>query len=206
MERLEQRINFYQDIFRKPQIRFPLQQMLLLWIGVLALLLVVTAVDFTRTRALRSELAHLQLAETRLQTAVEQLSQQLAARVVDPRLEQQDQQLRDHLSAKQRFYLALQQQGDTHDIHFSAFLDGLAQLDQQQLWLTRIGIQAPGPRLSLSGLTGEPRAVADYLAALNSQPVFNGVPFRTLSVERMAERSRYLTFTVSTQHDETATR
>lgn len=201
MQLLEQRINFFQDVFRKPQIRFPFRQMLSVWAVVLALLLLVTAVDYARTLSQRSQLALLQSGHERMQAAVTQLNDQLAARVVDKALEQKENGLRETLVGKQQFLVALKQQGDTHQMHFSGVLNGLEQIENKALWLTRIRVQAPGPQLSLTGLTSEARAVPDYLAALNSEAVFAGLPFRTLNLERLTERSRYLTFTVSTQHD-----
>ena len=199
---LEQRVNFYQEIFRKPEIRFPFQHMVGVCAVVLLLLLVVTLLDFIRTQSQRHQVERLQLSQEQMQTAVAQLSDRVEKMVVDPRLEQQAQYLRDSLNGKQQFLVALQEQGDTHQMAFSGVLAGLANLDVNNLWLTRIRVMAPGPELSLDGLVTEARAVPNYLAALREETVFSGLQFRALDLERQEARSRYLTFSVSTQHDD----
>ena len=206
MQQLEQRINFYQDIFRKPEIRFPFEQVIGVAAVVLALLLVVTVLDFVRTQSQRNQVAHLQLSQTRMQTAVQQMQEQVAKLVADPALEKQEIYLRETLNGKQQFLAALKQQGDTHQMHFSGVLEGLANMDVKSLWLTRIQVRAPGPELSLDGLAAEPRALPDYLAALHQESVFDGMQFRMLTLERKEDRSRYLTFSVSTHHAENAQR
>ncbi len=202
MPQLEQRINFYQDLFRKPEIRFPFQQMLLVWGGMLAVLLVVTLLDYVRTQALRGQAERVQVNHDRMAAAVNQLTEQVAKLVLDPVLEKQAASLRETLDGKRRFLAALKIQGDTHQNHFSSVLDGLANLDARAIWLTRIQIRSPGPELSLTGMTTDARAVPDYLAMLRNEAVFDGVQFRMLNVERTEERGRYLSFSVSTQHED----
>ncbi len=206
MSQLEQRINFYQDIFRKPEIRFPLQQMLAVWALVLVVLAMVTLVDYVRVQSKRVQVEKLQTSQARMETAVQQLGDQLAKRVIDPALQRQEADLRAALQGKLEFLGALQRQGDTHQMHFSGVLDGLAQRDSGSLWLTRIQLRSPGPELTLDGLTTEAKAVPDYLAALHQASVFSGMEFRMLNVERQQERGRYLTFSVSTRHDDPAER
>ena len=206
MSQLEQRINFYQDSFRKPEIRFPLSQMVGVWVLILVLLLMVTLVDFVRIQSQRGNVEKLQASQVRMEGAVKQLQEQLDKRVTDPALQKHEADLRNMLQGKLQFLAALKQQGDTHQIHFSSVLEGLAQRDIGRLWLTRIQLRSPGPELSLDGLTTEAKAVPDYLAALHQESVFGGMEFRTLNVERQQERSRYLTFSVSTRHDDSTER
>lgn len=202
MSQLEQRINFYQDIFRKPEIRFPLQQMLAVWALVLVVLAMVTLVDFVRVQSQRGKVEKLQVTQTRMEAAVTQMAEQLAKRVIDPVLQKKETDLRQTLQGKQQFLSALKAQGDTHQMRFSGVLDGLAQRDTGPLWLTRIHLRSPGPELTLDGLTTEAKAVPEYLAALHQETVFGGMEFRMLTVERQQERGRYLAFSVSTRHDD----
>lgn len=206
MPALKQQINFYQDIFQKPEVRFPVQQMVSVWLLVLVVLMLLTGVDFYRTQMLRKQVAQLDTTQARLKKAVDTMTDQLGKRVVDSALEKQENELRQGLLAKQQFLAMLRAQSDTHDTRFSDLLDGLASLDPPDLWLTRIGVSAPGPQLSLTGLTAQAKALPDYLAALSSEPVFTGLRFRMLNLERGADQSRYLTFSVSTERDESTAR
>lgn len=199
---LEQRINFYQDMFRKPEVRFPLQQMATVLVGVLVVLLAIASLDYARTYRMRQQVVHLETTQARLDKAVEAMTAQLAKMVADPALVQQEQYLRDALQLKYQFLAALQAQGDTHQEHFSEVLTGLSNMEVDGIWLTRIQLQSPGPQLSLTGLTARAKALPEYLAALNRQTVFSGTSFRMLDLERAGPDSRYLTFTVSTQHEQ----
>ena len=201
MAELEQRINFYQDIFYKPEIRYSFRQLVLILLAVVVLLVALTTVDYVRTELLRRNVTQLQATQAKLEKAVQAMNEQLSRMVADPVLEKQETELRESLQAKYQFLAQLREQGDSHQVHFSSVLAGLSALSVDSLWLTRIQIQSPGLQLSLTGLTLQPRALPDYLAALNREPVFEGLRFRMLDLERTEENSRYMTFNVSTRHE-----
>jgi len=203
---LEQRVNFYQDIFRKPEVKFPARQMLMSVLGVLLVLILLASVDYVRTRSLRLQVARLDATHAQMQKVVTQLNEKLSKQVVNPALQKQAAELRQSLLGEQQFLASLQAQGDTHGQRFSAVLDGLAKTDSPALWLTQIQIRSPGPNLSLTGLTAKASALPDYLAALSGESVFDGLSFRTLSLERSEGADRYLTFNVSSEHDDKAQR
>lgn len=198
---LEQRVNFYQDLFRKPEVRFPFTQMLTVVVGILVLLLVLSGLDFMRTQRLREHVARREVIQSRLEASATAMTTQLEKVVVDPALVQKEQGLRDGLQLKYAFLNALKAQGDTHQVHFSAVLDGLANRDTQDIWLTRIALRAPTPELSLTGLASRAQAVPAYLDSLKEEAIFHDMRFRMLELERAAEQGRYLTFSVSTQHE-----
>tara|TARA_B100000902_G_scaffold379496_1_gene413885 strand:- start:1094 stop:1714 length:621 start_codon:yes stop_codon:yes gene_type:complete len=199
---LNQRINFYQDSFRKPVIVLPLKQ-LLLGIGlVLGLLLVVTALEWSRTLAERETLATMESSRQRLEVSIDKLQQQVDSIVLDERLQQEEQRLQDGLQSKRQFLYQLQQQGDTHMVHFSGYLQALANRDNASIWLTRIVMQSPGPELSLHGITDKPKTIPAYVADLKQEDQFQGFGFKVFNLERMQDDQRFLTFSVSTQHDE----
>ncbi|NPU94953.1 MAG: hypothetical protein HPY82_23860 [Gammaproteobacteria bacterium] len=201
MATLEQRINFYQDIFHKPEIRYSFRQLTLILLVVVALLVALTTVDFVRTEMQRRQVAQLQATQEKLEKAVVAMTEQLGKIVTDPALENQETYLRESLQAKYQFLAQLRSQSDSHQVHFSDVLAGLSALSMDSLWLTRIQIQSPGQHLSLTGLTLQPKALPDYLAALNGEPVFQGMSFRMLDLERAEENSRYMTFNLSTRHE-----
>ena len=187
MSQLEQHINFYQQQFRKAEIRFPLKQVLIFWSLVLVVLLLVASLDYARLENLRNRNQKMQVSQEQLEKATTQLNEQLSARVIDPVLQKQELQLRQTLQAKRDFFAVLQTQGDSHQLRYSEVMEGLARRSSNSLWLTRIRMQSPGPSLALSGLTTHARAVPDYLAGLKQEDVFQGMEFRTLAVERQRD-------------------
>ncbi len=204
MSVLEQRINFYQDSFRKPVITLPLKQVLLALAGVLALLLVITAVEWSRTIGARDTLANMEESKARLERSISKLEEQVNSIVLDERLVNEEKRLQDGLQSKRRFLYQLRQQGDTHQVHFSGYLQALANMDTSSIWLTRIVLRSPGPELSLHGITDQPRSIPNYVADLKQESDFQGFGFRVFNLERMEDDERFLTFTVSTEHDEQA--
>ena len=202
MSGFSQRINFYQDSFRKPVIVLPLKQVMLGIGMVFGLLLVITALEWSRTIADREILENMEASRARLEASVEKLQQQVDSIVLDERLKQEEQRLQDGVQSKRQFLHQLQHQGDTHMVHFSGYLQALANMDNSAIWLTRIVMRSPGPELSLHGVTDKPKAIPAYVAALKQEDNLKGFGFKVFNLERMQDNSRFLTFSVSTQHDE----
>ena len=143
MATLEQRINFYQDIFYKPEIRYSFRQLVLILLAVVVLLVALTTVDYVRTELLRRNVTQLQATQAKLEKAVQAMNEQLSRMVADPVLEKQETELRESLQAKYQFLAQLREQGDSHQVHFSSVLAGVSALSGDSLWLTRIHIQPP---------------------------------------------------------------
>lgn len=202
MSELKQRINFYQESFRKPVIVLPLKQVVLGVAAVLGLLLVLTASDWSRTLQARDTLANMEASRLKMEAAVEKLQKQVDSIVLDKRLEQEEKLLLGGLQSKRQFLYQLQHQGDTHEVNFSGYLQALANMDNASIWLTRIVMQSPGPDLSLYGVTDKPKSIPGYVADLKQEPRFHGFGFKVFNLERMEDSNRLLTFSVSTQHDE----
>lgn len=202
MSEFKQRINFYQDSFRKPVIVLPLKQVLLGAAAMLGLMLAITALDWSRTMQARDTLSNMEASRLKLEASIEKLQKQVDSIVLDKRLEQEEQQLKQGLQSKRQFLYQLQHQGDTHEVHFSGYLQALANMDNPSIWLTRIVMRSPGPDLSLYGVTDKPKAIPEYVADLKQESNFQGFGFKVFNLERMEKNDRFLTFSVSTQHDE----
>ncbi|MBA54113.1 MAG: hypothetical protein CMK89_06610 [Pseudomonadales bacterium] len=202
MSELNQRINFYQDTFRKPVIALPLKQMLTILAVVAVLLASVTVLEWTRTVHARETLADMEASRVRMEASIDRLQKEVDAIVLDTRLQQREKDLQTALQGKRQFLVKLQQQGDTHHVHFSGYLQALSNMDTPSVWLTRIVMQSPGPELSLFGITDKPNAIPAYIADLKQEEHFKGFGFRVFNLERMEDQNRFLTFSLSTQYDE----
>ncbi len=202
MSQLSQRINFYKDSFRKPVIKLPLQKMMGVWAAVFVLLFVVSVLDSMHTYNEKNALSQMEQARDKMEASIAKLQQRVDALVLDKNLEQQEKRLRLGLQSKRSFLQDLQQQGDTHQVEFSAYLQALANMESRHVWLTRIRMQSPGPQVFLSGVTNKPKSIPEYLENLKTQQSFEGMGFKVFNLEREEDNQDYLTFHVGTQHDE----
>ncbi|MGC1511237.1 DUF342 domain-containing protein [Ketobacter sp. MCCC 1A13808] len=198
----KQSVNFYQDSFRKPVVKLPLNKILLAWAGVFCLLAVVSALDLARTSQARATLKKMESSQAKLEAAVAKLQQQADAISLDERLVQQEKMMRKTLQNKRQFIQALKQQGEMSDLKFSGYLQALSTIDAGPVWLTLINIHAPGPEISLYGLTNKPKAIPRYVNQLKSDSSFVGMRFKVFNLERDKSNSNYLTFNLSTRFDD----
>ncbi len=199
---VSQRINFYQESFRKPVVALPLKTLVLGWVAVLALLTLYSVFDLVRTSQARTTLKKMEISATQLESSVARLQQQVDAISLDSQLVQQEKQLRKSLQSKRQFVQQLKQQGETSELHFSGYLQALSTLDAGPVWLTRIHIDAPGPEISLYGLTEKPKAIPRYVSLLKSNDNFIGMRFKVFNLERDKTNANYLTFNLSTRFDD----
>lgn len=202
MSQLSQRINFYQSRFRKPVVQLPLKKMLGLWGVVLVLLIVVSSLDYLRTRNETITLQKMEQSRDGMELSIGKLQARVDAMVLDTNLDQQEKRLRTGLQSKRQFLKDLKDQGDTHQVQFSGYLQSLANMEARNVWLTRIRIQSPGPQVFLGGITNKPKAIPEYLADLKHQQSFEGMGFKVFNLERQEKSKDYLTFSVGTQQDE----
>ena len=202
MPELNQRINFYQDQFRKPVILLPMQQILGLWVVTLVFLIVVSVLDFLHTNNERDILLDMERSRTTMEESIERLQQRVDAMVLDKKLEAEERRLRVGLQSKRHFLTDLQEQGDTHQVEFSGYLQALANMEAKSVWLTRIRIQSPGPQVFLAGVTNRPNSIPEYMENLKHQTSFTGMGFKVFNLERGENDQGLLTFSVGTEHDE----
>lgn len=199
---ISQRINFYQDSFHKPVVALPLKKLVVGWVVVISVLALYSVLDLVRTNQARTTLKKMEASASQLDSAVTRLQQEVDAIAVDPQLMHQEKQLRQSLQSKRQFVQQLQQQGETSDLYFSGYLHALSTLDAGPVWLTRIQIDAPGPEISLYGLTEKPKAIPRYVSLLKSDANFIGMRFKVFNLERDETNANYLTFNLSTRFDD----
>jgi len=70
---------------------------------------------------------------------------------------------------------------------FAEFLRGFARQTPKGLWLTGFTIGASGSDMEIRGRMVNPSALPEYIRRLNTEPVFKGRSFASLSIQRPAE-------------------
>ncbi len=78
----------------------------------------------------------------------------------------------------------------------SEFVSGFGRQRPQGLWLASLHIGSGGTDLVLQGHALEASLLPDYIAGLGVEPVFEGLRFGQLSLERQDDSTRWLDFRV----------
>lgn len=202
MQPFSQRVNFYQEQFKKPVVLLPLKTMLLGWAALLLLMLGLAVHDARFTSSVREQVQQIKASHGQMQTSVEKMQQEVDAQMLDPALVQSEKQLQQRLMGKRDFLRALSQSDSGSVVRHSDVLEALASVDAGPVWLTRIQTRSPGPQLQLEGMSSRANAIPQYLHQLKLEPAFADMGFRVFDVERHEADGDWLRFYLSTRHDE----
>ncbi len=190
---MKQRINLYQAGLQPVPQRFALPTLL----RSCALVLLVIA---GTAGTLQYQLQHQQLQTNKIQTAVQQKSEELAnlQQALDNRqpeqaLLQQVEQLNTEIGQKQQLlqYLTADQQAQPPQ--YAAVLQQLSAQDLPQFWLRSFRLGKAG--VEFDGVTRDAALVPQWLRRLGQSPQFSGQQFSAVSFQPLAQD--YLQFRVS---------
>lgn len=203
MNPVNQRIDFFQDQFRKPTIKLPLHQMLMIWLGVFVFWGLLSLLDFYSASKAETKFLAAQGITEPLERTAAQLQAEIDVLGKDAKgLTRTEQQLRSELTEKSQFLASVRQQGANHEITFAKYLRALTVVRSDAVWLTQVSISSPGPQLTLTGMATTPTAIPNYLDRFKEQPQFDGLGFDGLGVTRTNSDNQYVGFSVSTESDE----
>lgn len=172
-----QQVNLYTEEFRPRIVVLPLPQMAMFY-GILLVLLIALSVWMTVDQAnLESELAQAQQSATEKRDNKDLLEAKVAMLRLDDALLRQNKRLKRQIAAREALLDTLDSVAVRDTQGFSSYLIGLARQNNQQLWLTRVGLSESGESMSLEGTTVGAYQVPAYLERLKQEPVFVGRSF-----------------------------
>lgn len=195
---MKQQINLYLPIFRGEKQPFSAQTMLYALAGVAAVLMLYYGYASWSLGPMKKELASAQQQHNDALKRLETLGQQAQANQKDAALEQEVARFTAERDAKQQVLNNLTGGGLGNTQGFSAQIEGLARQRVEGLWLTNISIGEGGASFSLNGGTLAPELVPVLLQALGKEPVFKGIEFKTLLMERSEQQPSRVNFTLRT--------
>lgn len=195
---MKQQINLYLPIFRGELQPFSAQTMLYVLAGVAAVLMLYYGYASWSLGPMKKELANAQQQYNDALKRLETLGQQAQANQKDAALEQEVARLSAERDAKQQAFNNLTGGGLGNTKGFSAQIEGLARRRVEGVWLTNISIGEGGASFALNGGTLAPESVPVLLQALGKEPVFKGVEFKTLLMERSEKEPSRVDFTLRT--------
>lgn len=178
-----QRINLYQDQFRRRRDWLDSRHLALMLLAGIAVLAAISANQAWRANAAEARASALEADRQAARARLESLQAQLEPERDDERL----RKLRAELSAKQSLldYLESGPLGERDG--FSPFLDGLARHVVDGVWLSRITLREGGARMRLDGHAVDPDRVPQLITALGAAAAYDGHAFRRLAIDRPAE-------------------
>ena len=181
---MNQRINFYTDSF-KPKVDYLSLNLSAAYMGALiAVLLVMTLVQWFGQRQLRDGVSAALAARAEWQAQMTQLEQVIESRAKDPALELTAEQLERDQKDKLTLRQFLQQEVPGNVVGFSGYLEDLARYHVNGLRLTDISFKAGGEQIRLKGEVLSGDFVTNYIDGLDQSPQFRGHEFRQLRLDR----------------------
>ncbi len=192
---MQQQINLYQPIFRKERKLFSaraLLQISLVSLGLMLLIAVYFQVQLHRLQASEQSLAS---QYQYLKSTLDALQQNDGDPVLTA-LDEQIARLETSLQAKQSLLDNMTALAGAGRSGFSPYLDALARLHLNGLWLTGIQISKGGQAVQLRGVARDAGLIPRYLQRLPEDPRLQSLDFRQVLISRRADTPQQLDFTL----------
>ncbi|MDX1696321.1 MAG: hypothetical protein R3208_21325, partial [Ketobacteraceae bacterium] len=149
MAELEQRVNFYRDEFKKPDIKLPARQMFQMVVLVMVGFLVVGAYQVWELQSLQEKIARQEKGRDKLNEQYDALLANFVEPAEDPALVTRLRRLSEDAAQKQKLHDFLVKESGKSLFSFASVLDGLADNDIRNVWLTEIRISTDNKRYQL---------------------------------------------------------
>ena len=177
-------INLFNPALRKTRATLPGARVGQGWIVAALLGLAVWAWQAWQVHQLDAEARVLDVRGQALQSEVQSLGQQLAARKPSPELRAELERKLALLQAREDVMRLLEggEFGDTAG--HARYLKAFARQWVEGLWLTGVSVTGAGADITLSGRTLDPELVPGYLARLGREEALAGHPFNRLQMRR----------------------
>lgn len=199
---IKQRINFYTDEFKPPQLPGDIARLLVIS-AVLVSLMLVTFVGFLSYASWQGEiLDNARQQQMFLQQQLETIKVERPPLTTDSSLEQQEQLQQQRLMANQKVLRYLTQ-GHLEQSHsFTPMVEQLGEQDIKGVWLQRFTIKEQGERIGLSGYVDNPAKLSPYIASLVRRSAYKSRAFRFIDLQKN-DANNWLKFELDTRARET---
>ena len=195
---MNQQINLYQPAFRKQ--REFLSAIAMLQLSIAALLLIAGLYGYSlhQMQQLQSQLATVKNNVTKMKVSVAEFQSTQVPMVPSKLLQAEINRTSDELARRKRIVDVLSKGSFANTTGFSGHFEALARQHLNGSWLTRISIETGGAFVSLKGITYAPELVPRYLQRLLEEAVFAEASFNLMELNRSAENTEEILFTVGT--------
>lgn len=188
--KLQQTVNLYRPLLRKPRQRFSGHFFMLACVVLAATQGLLFAMERVSLATLNGTLTELSAREetTRRQLAsVESLvNRPLSVESLRREIERLELLIR-----KRREVVTLIGSENIVNSLMSPYLEAIAAAQVSGVWLTRIQVDARSRSLDLLGKSEDPSLVPEYIAALKNQPALRGLTFVDFKIDEQADETGY---------------
>ena len=195
---IKQRVNFFTDEFKPPQLPDEIARLILILAAVTSLMLVVlvSAWSYSGWQERALEAARQQQAFLRQQ--LETLKAERPPLAVDTGLEQQKQQQEQRLIAHQKILRYLTQGQLQQSYSFTPMVEQLGEQNIKGVWLQSFAIDDQGQRIGLNGYVDDPAKLSPYVSSLVNRSAYKNRAFRFIDLQKNEDNS-WLKFELDTR-------
>lgn len=201
---MKQQINLFQPIFRRQRRVFSARAMLHAAAVVAVGLMLVYGYARWQVSSLESDVARLSQQRDAARTRLLALEQKIPTRHKSELLQAEVERLEREVAGKRDIVAAFDSGALGNQSGFSAYLEGFARQRVEGLWLTGFRIAEGGKWLRIRGSTLAPERVPVLVQRLAAEPVFSGMRFSTLRMERAGPHSERVDFVLQSAGDDSA--
>ncbi|MCP5149357.1 MAG: PilN domain-containing protein [Ectothiorhodospiraceae bacterium] len=195
---MRQQVNLYQPVFRRER-RVLSARALAQCLGLAAIALAaVQGFAWWQVEGLRGQVRQLEQQQVLATERLSAAQGRVPRRDPSPLLERERARLERVVAGRSRILETLRGGDVEPSSGFSEILAGLARQRVPGLWLTAVRIQSGGRRLEIRGAALRPELVPVLVQRLSSEPVFVGMKFQTLRLDRTEEGEGRLDFVLRT--------
>jgi hypothetical protein len=196
---MEQQINLYHERFHFKKAEGP---GIYFWaaIGVVSLLILLAVGTHWQGAKLDKELARVTALYQERQKEMDEVQLAIKQRGKSPVLLQEIVTLEKELRRQEKTLEYFEGAGHAaNKLGFSSYLDALASIDRKEIWLDQIDIQSGGSKVTLRGMTLDPRQVPVYLQDLGTFPAFMNKSFSSFVLLQEQDAESVHRFLVSSE-------
>lgn len=188
--KLQQTVNLYRPLLRKPRQRFSGHFFMLACVVLAAtqgLLFAMERVSLATLNGTQAELS------ARAETTQRQLKsvENLVNRPLSVESLKQEIERLELLIRKRREVVSLVGSDNMVNALMSPYMEAIAAAEVSGVWLTRIQVDAGSRSIDLLGKSEDPSLVPEYIAALKNQPELRGITFVDFKIDEQADESGY---------------
>jgi len=196
---VKQSINFYQEEFRKPEIKFPARQLLQVIAGVLLLVTLSGAYQYWLVGDLSHSIEQARAENTLLENSIAERKNALELVKTDPKLEVKLAQLKTKNIDKRRLASYINKMGLDSENSVTGYYKALSENEISGLWLSKIILYRNASDIALEGVTRNASDVSIYIEKMKNKPVFGGVSFHMIKLKKSEELPLYTEFYIDSR-------
>lgn len=195
---IKQRVNFYTDEFKPPQLPDEIARLLLISAALMSLMLVVFVCAWSYSGWQGRALDNARQQQAFLQQQLETIKAERPPLIADSGLEQQKQLQEQRLVANQKIlrYLTQGQLEQSHS--FTPMVEQLGEQDIKGVWLQSFVIDEQGQRIGLNGYVDDPAKLSPYISSLVNRSAYKNRAFRFIDLQKN-EGNSWLKFELDTR-------